>query len=415
MNRFFNFKINNNGSYFAFMALLYVVSPLMCFIVALFYYKKTVSQFFFVAFAFYFGFQLGANLDLMLHWDTYQLFLGHSLGEMYTNPTVLYQGQEPYHILLKWILSRFDVSQRVFSGTACSLYTIFVLTFIRQYKSFYLEHISSLNVLVLANIVVIVEFYWYFGIRFWTAAFVFMIFYSRYIITGKKKFLALSATAMLFHVAMATPVCVAVGIELIRDNRIVEYVVLAISFVIRLVGFQFDRFMQKNPLVQAFYKDNYQKDFYIEAINKVTEEKYSNPNLVYTSRIPLMLTFFFFLVAFLWTRNKHVTKIYPKLFGMVLMMLAVSNFGVSDLVFYERFLKLTTLIAYCWLFLALLDPSNVWLSNHFIIKVILLYFVSISILIALVQQRMIIMDMALWFGNFFYLVPLHELENGFKN
>ena len=128
-----------------------------------------------------------------------------------------------------------------------------------------------------------------------------------------------------------------------------------------------------------------------------------------------MLTFFFCLVAFLWTRNKHVTKIYPKLFGMVLMMLAVSNFGVSDLVFYERFLKLTTLIAYCWLFLALLDPSNVWLSNHFIIKVILLYFVSISILIALVQQRMIIMDMALWFGNFFYLVPLHELENGFKN
>lgn len=415
MNRLLKFKINNNGSYFAFMALLYVVSPLVCFIVALFYFKKTVSQFFFVAFAFYFGFQLGANLDLRLHWDTYQLFFGRSLGDMYTNPIVLYQGQEPYHILLKWVLSRFGVSERIFSGVVCALYTIFVITFIRQYKSFYKENVPALNLLVLAVIVVTVEFYWYFGIRFWTSGFVFMIFYSRYIITGKKRFLWLSATATLFHVAMATPVCVAIGIEIIRDNRIVEYVVLAISFVVRFVGFQFDRFMQKNPLVQSFYKDNYQKDFYIEAINKVTQEKYNNANLVYTLRIPLMLTFFFFLVAFLWTRNKHVMKSYPKLFGMVLMMLAVSNFGVSDYVFYERFIKLTALLAYCWLFLVLLDPANVWLSNHLFIKVILVFVVLMSILIALVQQRMIISDLALWFGNFFYLVPLNELEIGFKN
>ena len=131
------FVVNNNGSYFLFMASLYVISPLLCLIVALIYYKKPVSQFFFIAYAFFFGYALGPNLDLMMHYENYLKIMNKSYLGMYTDFETLYIGQEPFHITFKYILSKFHATQRLFGGCACALYTTFVIFFIRQFRYIY--------------------------------------------------------------------------------------------------------------------------------------------------------------------------------------------------------------------------------------------------------------------------------------
>ena len=405
-------KVSTNGSYFLFMTLLYVVSPLAAFVVALALYKKTVSQFFFIAFAFYFGYQLGPNLDLEMHWRNFQSIQGMSFFEMYSDYATLYIGQEPYHIIFKYLISEFQASERVFGGAACALYALSFILFIRQFKELYSQKMLTIQLLVFLTIVVIVEFFWYVGLRFWTGVFVFMIFYCRYILTGRKLFLALTLTCLLFHVALATLFLAAVFVEFTNKYKVVQYVVLGVSFVFRFVYFGFDKLMSNIPLVQMFYKSNYNKDFYQKIIADKFKKNHEEGNIIYTNRIAFMLIIFFIIIYALWRRNKNLHKDYPKMFGMVLILLAISNFGYTDYVFYDRFIKITTLVAYSYLFIVLFNDRNLWLNKSFFTKLVLMAIVCGSLLIALVQFRHLVMDINLWFGNYWSYIPLQEIENG---
>ncbi|MDO4510832.1 MAG: hypothetical protein Q4B68_03320 [Bacteroidales bacterium] len=408
-------RVSDNGTYFVFMAVLYAISPLVCLIIALFHYKKTVSHFFFVAYAFFFGYQLGANLDLMMHYQNYLDIMNRSFAGMYSDLETLYLGQEPYHITFKYIMSLFKASQRVFSGFACAAYTTIFIYYLRQFRHIFIHKIDLCQVLVLLAMTVTVEFYWYFGMRFWAGCFVFMIFYCKHVVTGKNKFLFLTACCMLFHIALATLVVGAFMAHFLRNKRLMLYFIFAVSFVFRFVSFAFDRMMSQLGFVKMFYKHNYQKDFYQEAIAKVTQQKLEQGNIVYDLRIPLMLFFCFLMYYIIRTRNKLFNRQYPQMFALVLMMIAIANFGYSDYLFYERFTKFATLVAYSYLFLLLANPVNQWVFKHTSLKIVLMVIVALSIAIVLVQQRAIISDINLWLGNYFSDVPLHEIHNrGYK-
>ena len=94
-------RITNNGSYALMLAILYAISPILSLCVALMMYKNWVSQTFFILFAFYFGFQLGPNLDLMQHYHNYLDFFGKSFFDRYSDFATLYLGKEPFHIVFK--------------------------------------------------------------------------------------------------------------------------------------------------------------------------------------------------------------------------------------------------------------------------------------------------------------------------
>lgn len=408
-------KVSSNGSYFLFMTLLYVVSPLLCFIIALLLYRRTVSHFFYVAYAFFFGYQLGANYDLMMHYQNYLTFWDRSFVESYTDFETLYLGQEPFHFVFKYLLSRFNASQRVFSGCACAIYAIIVTFYLRQYQHIYLGRMDFSQLLLLFIMAVVIEYYWYFGLRFWNGAFIFMILYSKHVITGKKIYIFLTPLCLLFHVAMATVVVVAFASHLLKNQRLVTYLLFATSFVFKFISFKFDKMMASFGFVKSFYKVNYQKDFYHKAIEKVTKEKLLEGNFVYNNRIPLMLFFFFIVVFALWVKNKNVNRRYSQMFAMILLMIAFANIGYSDYVFYERFLKFAALIAYSYMFLLFAEPANKWICKHLFVTVPLLVIGVLSLVIALVQQRLIISDLSLWLGNFFSDVSLSEIHNnGYK-
>ena len=98
-------NISNDGSYFFMMTLLYVICPFLSFVIALLLFRNRVSQFFFIAFAFYFGWQVGPNLDLLNHYHNYLRFFDKPFLWAFSDVETLYIGQEPFHILFKYILS----------------------------------------------------------------------------------------------------------------------------------------------------------------------------------------------------------------------------------------------------------------------------------------------------------------------
>lgn len=401
-------NISNDGSYFLLMTLLYVICPFVSFVIALLLFRNRVSQFFFVAYAFYFGFQLGAQLDLSQHWNNYQNLVGKSFGEMWSDIVTLYLGKEPYHILLKWFLSKFYITERTFSGIAAAMYATIFIFFIRQFKDYYSGGLKLQQFLVLSVMTVTVEYYWYLGLRFWTAGFFFMTVYCRYIITGKKKWLLTVPIAALFHIVFVVPVIATAFVEITRNNRIVQIVLVVISLLYKYVNFGFMKFMASLSFVKMFYKSSYQNKDIQASMARRAKDYYESGNVIYQSRIPLMLFFSFVFFYFLWAKNRSVFKSYSKMSGLILIMFAISNFGYSDYVFYDRFLKLTCLISYSYLFLLLFEKKNAWFNNHLFFCFILFIIIISSLAIALFQERAYISDISLWFGNFLYLLPINK-------
>ncbi len=405
------FRITNNGSYAVFLAVLFIISPLLALCVAIMMYKNWISQVCFIMFSFYFGYQLGPNLDLMQHYHNYLDFFGKSFINRYTDFATLYLGKEPFHIVFKFILSRFEANSRVFCGSAAAIYATTFIFFIRQFKNFYTQKIGILRTLVFLILAVTVEFYWYFGLRFWTGAFVFMIFYCRYIITSQKKYLFLTITALLFHFALFAVVLVVIAAELLYKFQPALYVLVAISFIYKQVEWNLIAFLSSFSLFKTLFKSSYQSTSVQQAISIRAKEFYEKGNIIYQSRVPILLTLFFAFIFLLWTKNKNVTKSYPKLFASVLILFAIANFGHADFVFYDRYLKFSCLLAYAYLFMILFDKANIWINNTFFPKLALACVFFMALFIPLFQQRELLSEMALWFGNFLTIIPLKEIGN----
>lgn len=403
------YQITNNGSYLLFMTLLYAISPLLSFIIALSLFRNTVSQIFFIAFAFYFGWQVGPNMDLLNHYKNYIDFIGKPFSWAYTDVYTLYIGQEPFHIIFKYILALFRASERVFSGCACAIYATCFIAYFRQFKP-YFKHLNLIRIVVLFGAVVAVEFHWFFGLRFWTGAFVFMAFYVRYIVTRKKIYLILTSTCLLFHVVLIIFVGCAFLSEIIRSAK-VQYMLLAISFFYKYIDFGFIKLVASLPIVKLFYKSNFQSSHLQTYLAQKTKDYIEHGNVVYRARLPILLFGIFLTLFLLWTKNKNLNKVFPKMYGTFLIMIAVANFGYSDIIFYGRVLKMATLVGYAYLFIVISQYENANTIKSLFIKCLMGCIVFFGLLTAIVEERIFLMNVMLWFGNFFTPVPLLEYDD----
>jgi len=120
---------------------------------------------------------------------------------MFVDPYSLYIGKEPFHFLFKYILSIFRASERVFAGCACAFYAACFILYMRQMRQ-YFQHLNLIKLIILIGAAVAIEFHWFFGLRFWTGAFVFMIFYVKYMVTKNKLYLLLTPVCLFFHVVL---------------------------------------------------------------------------------------------------------------------------------------------------------------------------------------------------------------------
>ena len=73
----------SKGKYTLFQTVLMIASPISSLFVSLRFYKNTISQIFFIIFAYYFGYDCGFVNDLMHHFvDMRNLYVGQSLKEV---------------------------------------------------------------------------------------------------------------------------------------------------------------------------------------------------------------------------------------------------------------------------------------------------------------------------------------------
>lgn len=402
-------SISNDGSYFLVMTLIYVVCPFVSFVIALCMFRNRVSQFFYIAFAFYFGWQLGPNFDLLTHYQNYLTFINRPLSWIHTDFKTLYLGQEPFHILFKYLLSLFNVSARVFSGWACAVYATAFVFYMREFSP-YFKNLNLIRIIVLVGAAVVVEFQWYFGLRFWTGAFVFMIFYLHYTITGKKLYLFLTPICLLFHVVLIVFVGCAFVSEVIRNMKL-NYFLLVVGFFYRTIDFGFTQLVASLPFVKMFYKSNYQGDYLQASLARRSKDYIENGNLVYRSKLPLMLIGVFLTLLFLWMKNKNVNKVFPKMYGLFIILIAVANFGYSDFVFYGRVLKMATLVGYAYLFIVLSQPENMFTIKSLFYKIILAVICLFGLMTAIVEERVFLNNILLWYGNYLTPIPLLNLSD----
>lgn len=68
-------SVKSDGKYLAIQAIAYLTFPIISFALAIANYKKGVSQFFFILFAFYFGWQIDCVLDLENHYENFRTYL----------------------------------------------------------------------------------------------------------------------------------------------------------------------------------------------------------------------------------------------------------------------------------------------------------------------------------------------------
>jgi hypothetical protein len=393
----------SKGKYLIFQALLMLISPICSFFVSLRFYKNTISQIFILIFAFYFGYYCGFISDLATHYDDMvAIYVGRSLKEILRDPRTFLIGHDLYHFVLKFILSRFDVSEQVFGAFAASLYALSFLFFFRQLKTFYNSKLSMVSGLLLLCVVFVVEYYWYQGLRFWTGIFFFLGFYMKYLNTNKIKFLLLSFISPLFHYTL-TILLVAIGLNwlLKKIGNKWRVVLLIISFFVRLQNVDFLPYlMHYFPWMKflglAITNSEIRKSVLIRM-----DSFRQHGNIFYDYRTDFL--FFFALIFVIVFLRRHIPfkAQYGKLFFMFVTILTIANFGYGDLIFYDRFFHLSVLLLYIFIFV----QSVIYYDNikDISLPLILCAFIPMSyaILTQLISQREFLYHMELIFGNFF--------------
>ena len=190
----------SKGKYLLLQTLVMLLSPIASFFISLRFYKNTISQIFFVIFAFYFGMHFYLAWDISMHYSRMRMYYcDRSLQEILSNPAALGNGLDFYHITIKYIISRFTESKEIFAGVVSAIYSMMFLFFFNQFKRFYKGFLPVSCGILLLCVVFVVEFYWYQGVRFWLGAYCFAGFYLKYINTGKKRYLLFSISCIYFH------------------------------------------------------------------------------------------------------------------------------------------------------------------------------------------------------------------------
>lgn len=391
------------AQYIITQGILYLIAPVASFIVSLRFYKNTISQVFFVLFAFYFGYQTDVLMDLENHYTNgflRQMQIG--LLQAVHDPECLYLGEEPYHFIFKWFVGLFSTSSRFFAGCAAAVYASVFLFFINQYKQFFNNKLRITQLLVFLGIIFTVEYYWYLGLRYWTGAFFFLAFYSKYVLTQKRKYIFISCLCILFHFAHLAIVAALVINWLFGNKKFILYTLIVISFAFRFSYNRLDNILEKLPFAENYVKANYLDPTKQEASEEKAAYFREEGNIIYQNRSNIILFALLILFFFIWKSHKNIFKTtYHSFFTFLLSFIPVVNMAYSSLILYDRTFKLLLVMAFCYAFLILQNPCTYWINKKVGINILLSMTVLFSLLTAIVQQRDTLLDMELWFSNLF--------------
>ncbi|MEG1861832.1 MAG: hypothetical protein RR206_09115 [Bacteroidaceae bacterium] len=387
---------------------LIITIPILGLLLAILFYKKTTSQAFFVVYAFYFGYMVDAYADLGVHYNNFLQFVNNPIEKAWSLPFTDYLGEDPYHKIVKIVISQFSSSSRFFAGVCCSIYAFIVICFIKQYDFIFQRKMEKLHFLVFLLLLCVVEYYWYLGLRYWTGVFFFMTFYSKYILTNKKNFLLISCLAVLFH-KMHFIIIMMLLLDIILTNRDkLRYVLVFLSFGLR----QMSSFFVQKTYEIGFIQDIMGSKFnsYTNAVENIEDSKTemlrNEGNIVYQTRSDLLFGFFLFIMFLLWRKNKQLTTSYHRFYTFILSSFIVVNLGYVNIVLYERIYKFFILCCFSYLFLLLNEKKNKWINKNMYVLTITSVITLYMFIIPIVQMRKYLFDISIWFSSFIIISPL---------
>ncbi len=393
----------SKAKYFILQTFLILLSPITSFLVSVRLYKSAISQFFFLIFAIYLGYYMGFVFDLMRHYQDIPLYYhGRDWNEIVSDIRVYALGREPFHIVLKYVFSRFTESRQVFGAVASGLYACAFLFFFRQLKEFYKEKLPLFCEVLLLCVATIVEFYWYQGLRYWFGVYIFMGIYMKYINTGKWWWLLFTPVVMLIHFSLSTLLlAVVLNLLLNLSGRISRYALLVISLFVRSLNIDFVPYMLyyfpwTAQLGEAYTNENVRG----KILDRMDEVRASATNSLYFNRSTILIFIGLFLLYLIKKSGAKFDRKYTNLIFFALTIFTIANFGYADMTFYGRFLKAGVLVFYTYIYI--MAVKNWKVCNKF--NIILLLIAGIpfvySFFMALVQLRNLFFYPELIFGNF---------------
>ncbi len=389
-----------------------VISPLSSLLLSLRYYKSAVSQVFMVVFAMYFGYYFGFISDLMRHYENMMMYYYHrDVSAILSDPRVFLMGSEYYHVIFKILVSRFTSSMQVFGACACGVYAAAFLFFFRQLSQFYKGKMSLLNGILLLCVVFVVEFYWYQGLRFWTGVFVFMGFYMKFINTRRWMYLIFSCSCAFFHLIVGLlPIAVLLSYLLGLTGKVGRYVVFGLSLVVRSFDIDFVPIMLKYFPWTASWGIAVSDSRIRMSVRRRMANIREYGNVFYNHRTEILI-FFGLLALFIMIKNRiKIDKKYGPLFYVFLTLFTIANFGYGDLIFYDRILKSAALMLYSYLFIISYVYNDRIVNGRLLLMLLLMLPLAFAILTPLVEQRVYLFHIELFFGSLFQSWNGNELN-----
>lgn len=405
----------NKGLFILLLILLYLVSPLCCLIVCVRFYRSAISQLFMVLCAFYFGYYCGFVADLMKHYYNFMYYYpGHDVTDIITRPEIYFIGNDFYHVGFKLLLSRYTESRQVFGGAACAIYTALFICFMRQLWHYIEGKLPIVCMMLMICVIVVIEFYWYQGLRFYTGVFFFAAFYMRYVRTKKLYNLIVCLLCPVFHFSlMALSGALLLNIALNYGHFSIRYVLLALSLLVRSMNIDIVPFINTHLLnlgeMSIAYADMTIRSDVLEHMEMLR----STGNVVYMWRDLIMIGFGVLMSSLIYLRNKQLEHKFTALFYMFLTLFTIANFGYGDMTFYERFLKVSSLFLYAYLFLTITCNYAVFKKSFSLLLMLVVFPTVLGVITPLVSQRAYIFHSELFFGNMFMDWDGNEME-GFE-
>lgn len=162
--------------------------------------------------------------------------------------------------------------------------------------------------------------------------------------------------------------------------------------------------MAKLDIMEGIVKEESRNESIIKSVAKRMEYFRTEGNIAYLIRNDILFLGACIALIFLW--RKYRDKIFYTnsiLWGEILILYAIGNIGYVDLIFYERFYKLTLLLLYIYLFIILMQVQLQFNANT---RLCLSLFIGVPVIYGIatiaVSQRDYLWNIQLWFNNFIF-------------
>ncbi|MBR5638862.1 MAG: hypothetical protein IKW83_03765 [Muribaculaceae bacterium] len=336
-------------------------------------------------------------------------FVNKTWKEIVSNPYALMAGKDYYHVLLKFLISRVSDSREFFCAVNCTLYSAMFLFFFNQFKIFYKNFLPVSCGILLLCVVFTVEFSWYQGVRFWIGVFYFAAFYLRFINTGKKRFLILSAGCVFFHYTLVNILLILIANWLLSKIWVwFRAILLGISFIVRSMNIDFMKWIIKN--VPELDLGSRTVGYIHDDMQKGAAYAREHANVFYAYRLDLMLVFGILILMVFVNRRVKFNPKYLQIFFFALTIYTFVNFGYAEMILYARFFKIAILMFYTFLFITAYQNYDKIKGVSLIIMILAFVPMVYAILSSVIEMRAHLFEKDLWFGNF-----LSDWNGGFSS